>query len=349
MKVLQKTALVFLGLLAATTILELYLRSSIPVQPPMTLPDEATMYRLRPNLRVKAWVPGVFQVTYRTNAQGFRGSTAIGNKATGTTRILGLGDSFTFGIGVEDDATYLALLEQKLRRVANVEVINAGVFGWGTAHELAFFEKTATKLRPEIVIVGFFENDLRDNLLSGLFHVRGDDLEKATPEMVQSLSPHEWWLRRSPLYEFIAARSALVSWMRMRMTVHRTHMAEAEAVRGDGGTSLPLELRLTALLLRRFRQQAESIGAKLMFVLIPSASSLEALQAGKTPDAYERLRRLCREARVNWLPVGDDFLTSGKSARWLYFARDLHLTADGHAIVADALARRLQPELEGSD
>jgi len=76
---------------------------------------------------------GPLQVPVKINSHGFRDVEHPIGKLDGSVRILGLGDSFTFGWGVPEDKGYLKQLEQGLRHVLNrpVETINTGVPGWG--------------------------------------------------------------------------------------------------------------------------------------------------------------------------------------------------------------------------
>ena len=97
------------------------------------------------------------------NAQGFHDSQdfvyrpALENQ----TRILALGDSFTFGEAADIGKSYVETLEAgRSRRV----VWNTGIFGVGTNQALAAFEMFAPVLKPHLTIYGFYVNDFFDNL-----------------------------------------------------------------------------------------------------------------------------------------------------------------------------------------
>lgn len=76
--------------------------------------------------------------------------------------ILGLGDSQTFGWGVEARDCYLARLERILVESTGTRVraLNAGVIGYGTDQEADVLRGLGPVLHPKIVIVGFFANDI---------------------------------------------------------------------------------------------------------------------------------------------------------------------------------------------
>jgi hypothetical protein len=74
-----------------------------------------------------------------------------------------IGDSYTFGEGVNDDRTFAAGLE---RMVEHCEVLNLGVHGYGTDQQLLRLELDGLKYRPDIVLLGYYEDDVPRNRLS---------------------------------------------------------------------------------------------------------------------------------------------------------------------------------------
>ena len=101
-----------------------------------------------------------FHIT--TNSQGFR-TQEFSPKQPSTLRIVTIGDSSTFGWGVDDDYTYQALLETRLRRAGGpqVEVYNLGIPGATSRHGLAMLKHYALDLEPDVLIIGFGSNDGR--------------------------------------------------------------------------------------------------------------------------------------------------------------------------------------------
>jgi hypothetical protein len=87
-------------------------------------------------------------------------------KRPNTFRILVLGDSVTFGHGSVYEHTYPYLTEQRLkawRPDVDWQVWNAAVPGYNTSQELAQLLQVGDRFQPDLVVVGFFENDLSDN------------------------------------------------------------------------------------------------------------------------------------------------------------------------------------------
>ncbi|MBI1784556.1 SGNH/GDSL hydrolase family protein, partial [Candidatus Sumerlaeota bacterium] len=116
------------------------------------------IYRLRPGTR------GIFRgAEVEINSLGFRGPEFSRQKSPGTIRVAGLGDSSMFGWGVEDEQTYLRVLETELQRsfgsLARVEVINGGVSGYNAAQEVEYFHESLLELDPDLVLIQYDLND----------------------------------------------------------------------------------------------------------------------------------------------------------------------------------------------
>ena len=73
-----------------------------------------------------------------TSSQGFRDREYAAAKASGSYRVLGVGDSLMFGWGVDEGRDYLSVLERRLEREhpeRSWEVINTAVPGYNTVME----------------------------------------------------------------------------------------------------------------------------------------------------------------------------------------------------------------------
>ena len=71
-----------------------------------------------------------FDVRYSTNGQGLRGSWPA--PVPGVRRHALIGDSFTFGLGVNDDETFAQRLNQQSHETV---YLNAGIAGYSTDQE----------------------------------------------------------------------------------------------------------------------------------------------------------------------------------------------------------------------
>ncbi len=94
---------------------------------------------------------------YSFNSLGFRGGEFFPTKPTGTIRIICIGGSTTIGSNAGgDNFTYPHILEELLRKTypkaKNIEVINAGVFGYHSWHSLLRVEKEFDRYDPDFYI-----------------------------------------------------------------------------------------------------------------------------------------------------------------------------------------------------
>lgn len=94
------------------------------------------------------------------SSQGLRDREFPLTPPAGRTRILMLGDSLTFGWGVEGHETYSKRLEEKLNQAGHdVEVINTGVGNYNTEMEVAYFLERGASFKPHYVVLNYFIND----------------------------------------------------------------------------------------------------------------------------------------------------------------------------------------------
>lgn len=99
---------------------------------------------------------------FSSNNNGFR-SREFGPKVPGVIRIVCIGDSSTFGWGVDDEYTYPHLFEARLRRAGGprVEVFNLGIPGFTTRHGLGVLRHYAVELEADFFVFSFGANDAR--------------------------------------------------------------------------------------------------------------------------------------------------------------------------------------------
>jgi len=85
----------------------------------------------------------------------------------GGPRVAILGDSYTFGYGVDQGESFPEQLERRLRaRGIAIDVINGGVPGFGAREQRRMLEKHVLPLKPALVLVAVYGNDLGDNVRS---------------------------------------------------------------------------------------------------------------------------------------------------------------------------------------
>ena len=159
--------------------------------------DPEVRYVLSPNQ--KGWVDDGFVTT---NSRGFRGGEVDIPKPPGRLRIVALGDSVVFGWGVNDADTFCQQLEQQFRARrpdVDVDVVNLAVPGYATRQEVALLQRNLAALQPDVVLLGFYENDLPDTMDDK--NVSGTRINVARPadgqELHMSPGPSSWIERQA--------------------------------------------------------------------------------------------------------------------------------------------------------
>jgi lysophospholipase L1-like esterase len=98
---------------------------------------------------------------YRINQDGIRDRHYSLEKPAGTYRIAAIGDSCTFGLGLELEDTWPKQLERELQKTnPRTEVINFGVMGYNTPQEAERIQDKVLKYSPDLIIIGYSLNDI---------------------------------------------------------------------------------------------------------------------------------------------------------------------------------------------
>ena len=116
--------------------------------------DENLYWKPVPNQKR---VTKVGQYPIQVNSQGTRGREFQIEKPDNVIRILSVGDSRTFGWGLQEADTYNGRLEkllaQRLPDGMEVEVINAGVNAWSYAQIFVYLRDIGLNYNPDVVLV----------------------------------------------------------------------------------------------------------------------------------------------------------------------------------------------------
>ena len=155
------------------------------------LADDQLIFRHKPSWETRY---GDVVVTY--NERGLRDQPIL-PKAPGEYRILALGDSVTFGWGVDQDKTFVARLESLLpgRLHRPVRVINSGVGGYNTVQEVTYFKREGVTLQPDLVLLTYVQNDIEVN--KGPFDpwAHSSPWRKSFPDMMITMVGKLWFYR----------------------------------------------------------------------------------------------------------------------------------------------------------
>lgn len=286
---------------------------------------------LRPNYRGTCTAPE-FRTRVESNAHGFRDGPFQEEKIPGTFRILALGDSFTFGLGVEGEEAYPELLEKTLSAAEKkeVEVFNLGIPGYGTREELEVL-KRFSGYSPDLVMVGLLVqdreshgNDLMDNL-------REWGGEEAGEKGIPVSRPFPARVR-----DFLRNNSHLYRHFELRFGLSLRRLTAGVPL-GDEKT-LERGWKATLKLLQEMQEETVRAGAELLVIYIPFYSDI---QKGNQ-EVSKKLERFFRERGIRFCNLLPSFLRKRDSD--FFFALDLHWNRKGHQFVAEELGSFLARE-----
>jgi lysophospholipase L1-like esterase len=100
-----------------------------------------------------------FSYQARVNNLGFR-DRDFAVRRSGTKRVLAIGDSFTYGWGVDGEESWPKVMERELRQGGlDIEVANLGMPGAGPREYAALAERAIPLLRPDLIVVAMLQAD----------------------------------------------------------------------------------------------------------------------------------------------------------------------------------------------
>lgn len=306
-----------------------------------------------------------FDTRVKINNLGFRGADMAAEKGD-RFRILAVGDSFTFGWGVEDDETYPYLLQALLAgdSAREIEVVNAGgAAGFHPDTYFTFLRQVGLALDPDLIVIGFFfGNDLQINISDDLVweEVDGEGLPRRVTSKSNVVLENRWmspWgvakygvpvLRDSHLYQLVVHSLSEIDDEIDKI------MANYEGTRGkpprqywhDYDEDMDRIVERTKRLFRAMKALADQEGIPLVVFMIPAMQQVDV-----PPDYPVDAVDLDKPQRIftaffeaEGIPYVDLLEASRASQAPLYFPRDEHWNVEGQAFGARKLAEFLRDE-----
>lgn len=318
-----------------------------------------------------------FRYRIDVNSFGLRDREIEVEKPAGMRRVLVLGDSFAFGVGLKNEERFSDMLQAMLPD--DVQVINCGVPGWGTDQEMVFYETSLRRLQPDLVVLTFLmQNDVVNNALSGplievgtkpRFLCSGDALSLVPPVPPAKLSfaaRARRSLRKSRLLLFVKRRLDMREYRHHveedpRFATHgyesHRHLSHWSVYDVRGGDAIDDAWCVTERVLARLAQDCREDSAELVVLAFPSKAEVDQPwcremmhRTGVDPShidftlPYQRLEPLCAELGVAYYYPIDTF-RSNAAAEPLFFDHDAHPNKTANALAASLLRDAIAPWL----
>lgn len=141
---------VILTLLISLLLFEFSLRLYQKINPSFIFPD-VSYNRFRPKPFSEDW-------NFYLNSKGFKDKEYSLKKPKDVFRILGIGDSFVYGV-VPYKNNFLTLLEDNLNTYSPNEVINMGIPGFGMPEYYALFKNEGLPYQPDMLCLFFYSGN----------------------------------------------------------------------------------------------------------------------------------------------------------------------------------------------
>ncbi len=298
-----------------------------------------------------------FETTIQVNSLGYRQHEFKPHKGQGL-RILVVGDSFTFGYGVEEPDSYPRVIERQLAEVRTgnelppVEVINAGVPAWWTDAYYLYLKEYGLALEPDLILLGLFMGndidgpDARSALWSrvdaaGLPLQIGStntQIEKGRRVRVKRRS--RWkipLLRDSHVFQLLYTaqrnmRRALKPTIKARSLYQALYSPQTNAI-----------VKTVRKLIGAMARLSQEHRARFAVVMLPERGQVSAAsQAAHGELDFDKPQRLFAEfftqqniAYVDLLPI----LRAAADHTALYFQYDSHFSVAGNRLAGREIAK----------
>ncbi len=290
--------------------------------------DSELFWRIRPNQTIKGkfFVDGVYQI----NSKGYREREFSTEKTPGTTRIICLGNSCTFGWKVNLDQTYPKVLEKLLNQnlpQPEFEVIDAGMTGYSTFQGVRFLKREILAFHPDIITFSYGWNDMCPS-------EREDKDQKFPPQWLLNLDD---FLSQSRFYSFL--KFEIMSLLKSRKQTQNEKKIVYRVSLKDYQTNL-----------KELAKIAESAGIKVFFLSSPVSSAKVFLGPGKTSKphiANKYYNKALKETTSELsLPLMDVALLFEDRGDLYDNGREefIHYNSKGHQVIADAIYRYFQEQ-----
>lgn len=297
----------------------------------LALRDPELGYRLNPGAELIESGPE-FSYHIEINQDGLRDKN-IRNSASHSNaiKILIIGDSFAFGVGNEYEDVRPVIFENRLRELQiNVDVIKAGVPGYGVMDEFLWLKRIFAKYEPDIVLLAFVTHDIWNiSELKNKSYIP----KRMFMEMLRESHLYHWFRRMLSKHE---------AWM---LSKHRYSEA-AKYHQTPFTEEVTRDFEYLKLLLEEMNEYCQKNSAKLIVLSIPQDVQVIAAlnrHEGYDPGMIDQyFLKVADEMDFLWiegLPVLAEY--KRRTNKRLYFPLDQHLNPDGNRVLGNFLAEKV--------
>lgn len=306
-------------------------------------------------------------VPFSTNRYGFRDEPDFDpTPGKGEVRILSVGDSIGFGLGIPADAHYTKVLERQLNENSSrrYSVVNAAGQGYSPSSYYVYLKHEGLKLRPDMVIVDMEMCTVVSNEALLRWEVDPDDPGTPTAvrggrylvgwdgNMLATYSVGGYFFEKTYLYTDLLRR-----WLNLMYRLHPTEPFRTQSRTGAYYYNLGFDKYLlderrlesgwerTFDALKAMQDRLQEEGIPFLVLIFPSRymfnekSQLRGNYAGRL---MQRGVDRARELRLPFLDLSRSVKEGGGASLYFDF---VHMTAEGNWVVGDAIFQHLRSQL----
>lgn len=255
------------------------------------------------------------------------------SRLAASRKLAFLGDSFTEGNELAWKDSFIGLIE---KANPTIRVRNFGVSSYSPMQYLAQTRKELVDYKPTDVVLQLYSND---------FDSDWDYLAKANSQNLDELHSINGdgkkmmiaLLRHSYLARLIRKIQLQIDFL-IHAPAEPTPFPE-EALYFDEAALKKRQLTYAAIL--KIRHEVNQQGANLYLMMIPNKGLAMKGQCCKTDRLYQEVADFAKKNQINMIELDKAFEQS-QNQRSLFFVRDIHLTKDGNAVLANSISKSLK-------
>lgn len=301
-------------------------------------PNDLYVYHEELDYRLRENFSGTFHgatfdgIRINTNSLGLRDYELPLSKPARTRRVVIIGDSITFGAGVELKNTYAKQLETLLHlNKKTYQVINAGVSHYQFEHYyILITEGYLDKLAPDHIIIGFCINDVRPKYYAHPSYLVARNSNRTPRERLIFISKR--LVENVALFALYERVVNSTRFGRERYELRWIHSVM------DSWENHDLVRNLTRML-AEVKEVLAKKGIRLSVVIFPELHQL--LDDVKYGMPRDKILSILKGLNIEYIDLYDSFKGRDNVRQYFLAGDPVHFTAMGHQIIAKQIESEL--------
>lgn len=261
------------------------------------------------------------------NAEGFRD-----NRDKQGQPVIVLGDSMTRGTIVNENETYVSLLDHWY---SGLSFRNYGTGGYGQANEIRVYDEKSKQYPHKLVILQYsLSTDIDDNVERAVLD--GNSVKINIRPIAETPKGQQKTLAK--IHMFLWQHSRLYPWF---YVVALKPIFSNWDARRDMGSALEITRRL----LVNLNEKVKANDATLLIVVLPSWAEIAGKNDGMEPERQRRMLRHFAASNPDVSLIDMTAVLAKEDPDKTYGVIDKHLTPYGHFLVAKAMDQWLSRHL----